>query len=237
MSNSVERKMFLGMEVRVVNKEYIVLKDMFNALGRVKSDGTWTDANDKLLKLLVDINKERDHELLAVTSKGKKHSREEQTVQCLKLDTVPIVLTQFRPINSNRRTAEENEEALNTWRRFMMFVDELLTSLGVHRYIITDKKSQKDCMEVLMDNDGNPMIANKQVNILMAKLIGVYDQGIKSISKDELKIYQNQTTIDLLMVREYALKKFVNAYEFTGSHKESYDMTERLVFKKYNINN
>ena len=30
------------MEVRVVNEEWIVLKDMFNALGRVKEDGIVT---------------------------------------------------------------------------------------------------------------------------------------------------------------------------------------------------
>ena len=35
MKNKVEIKEFLGMEVRVVNNEWIILKDMFNALGRL----------------------------------------------------------------------------------------------------------------------------------------------------------------------------------------------------------
>ena len=126
MSNNVERKMFLGMEVRVVNKEYIVLKDMFDALGRVKDDGGWNHEYVKLTIFLEEIGKmDHSQKLRVVVKRGQS-----EEVHCLKLDTVPIVLTQFKPTKSNRRTAEENEEALNTWRRFMMFVDELLTSLG-----------------------------------------------------------------------------------------------------------
>ena len=97
-------KKFLGKDVRVIEvgtKEYIALKDMFDVLGRVKEDGTWTDSKNKTLEFLADIDKLCDHEELVVTSKSKKSkSRETQSVDCLLLDTVPIVLTQFRPINS-----------------------------------------------------------------------------------------------------------------------------------------
>ena len=54
--NKVEIKNFLGSEVRVVNNEYMVLKDMFEALGRVKEDGTWTDEKNKMDKFLDGIN-------------------------------------------------------------------------------------------------------------------------------------------------------------------------------------
>lgn len=235
MANKVERKVFLGMDVRVVNGEWIVLKDMFDALGRVKSDGTWTDSKVRLVKFLNDINKETDHEELVVTSKGKKHSREEQTVECLKLETVPIVLTQFRPINSNKRTAEENKKALNKWREFMRFVDELLTELEVYKFIITDKERQKNITNILVEYGGVPMIANNQTNIIMAKLIGVYDKGIGKITKEELKIYQPQTTVDLLEVRSFVFSEFVNAYKFTESHKDSADMVLKLAKRKYNL--
>lgn len=39
-------KDFLGESVRVVQvglKEYVILKDVFSALGRVRADGTWTN--------------------------------------------------------------------------------------------------------------------------------------------------------------------------------------------------
>lgn len=55
--NKVEKKVHLGMEVRVVNNEYIILRDMFEALGRVREDGTWTDERKKLEIFLEDIGK------------------------------------------------------------------------------------------------------------------------------------------------------------------------------------
>ena len=226
------------MEVRVVNEEWIVLKDMFNALGRVKENGGWTNSKDTLKKFLIDIDKECDYQLLVVTSKTKNiKSRDMQEVDCLKLETVPIILTQFRPINSNKRSKEQNEEALNTWRKFMKFIDNLLIELEVHKFIITDKEVQKDETERLVEADGKPLLFNNQVNIIMAKLIGVYDKGIKKLSKDELKVYQPQTVVDLLEVREYVSDKFVNAFEFTHSHKESAEMAEKLARIKYSNTN
>ena len=55
--NNVKIKKFLGMEVRIVNEEYIVLKDVFSALGRLdnKNQIVSTDRN-KLKEFLIDIN-------------------------------------------------------------------------------------------------------------------------------------------------------------------------------------
>lgn len=229
MSNKVEKKWFMGMEVRVVNDEYIVLKDMFSALGRVKDDGTWTNEKNKMAKFLEDVGKTTDHQLLVVTSKGKKQSRETQEFDCMRLETVPIVLTQFRPTNSNKRSSDENELALKTWREFMMFVDDILTSLEVHKYIVTDKKVQLDHHALISELGGKPVVENQMVNQIMAQLIGI--DG--SVKKEELRLYQNQTTIDLLEVRDYIMTKFENAYEFTGSHSQAKDMTLKLALKKY----
>lgn len=229
MKNKVEIKKFLGVEVRVLNEEYIVLKDMFNALGRLRENGGWTDEKGKLIEFLELINRKSDYETLVVTSKGKKQSRTEQELECLKIDAVPICLTQFKP------TARKGEEALNLWKQFMMFVDGILSSLDLYRYIIVDKENQKSHIEKIEDNGGKAIITNQQVNIIMAKLVGVYDQGIKSLKKDELKIYQSQTTIDLLEVREFILDKFTNAFEFTCSHKESAEMAYKLAKRKFNI--
>ncbi|WP_195515432.1 hypothetical protein [Paraclostridium bifermentans] len=230
MVNKIENKKFLGMEVRVVNQEYIVLKDMFNALGRLSDKGQiQTAERNKLKEFLNDINRETASKSFTISSKGKKHSKEEQDVECLRLDAVPIVLTQFKP------TKAKGEEALNIWRDFMKFVDGLLSSLEVYKYIVTDKEKQKSHMQILIDEGGKTVVANQQVNIIMAKLIGVYDKGIKTLKKDELKIYQDQTTIDLLEVREFVMSKFVNAYEFTNSHKTAGEMALKLAIKKYNL--
>ena len=228
--NNVKIKKFLGMEVRIVNEEYIVLKDVFSALGRLdnKNQIVSTDRN-KLKEFLIDINKLCDSKTFTITSKSKKSkSRDYQEVDCLNISTIPIVLTQFKP------TKAKGEQALDIWRKFMIFVNDLLESLEVYKYIIIDKDKQKTNTEILIDNGGKPMIANKMTNQIMAELIGVYPD-IKEIKKDELKIYQDQTTIDLLEVRDFVYTKFINAYEFTGSHKDSKQMVLKLSKRKYGI--
>ena len=228
--NNVKIKKFLGMEVRIVNEEYIVLKDVFSALGRLdnKNQIVSTDRN-KLKEFLIDINKLCDSKTFTITSKSKKSkSRDYQEVDCLNISTIPIVLTQFKP------TKAKGEQALDIWRKFMIFVNDLLESLEVYKYIIIDKDKQKTNTEILIDNGGKPMIANKMTNQIMAELIGIYPD-IKEIKKDELKIYQDQTTIDLLEVRDFVYTKFINAYEFTGSHKDSKQMALNLSKRKYGI--
>lgn len=56
-------KKFLGKDVRVVqvgSKEYIILKDMFNILGRVKTNGDWNNEKNKLREFLKEIKREED---------------------------------------------------------------------------------------------------------------------------------------------------------------------------------
>jgi len=238
MKNKEEVKKFLGVEVRVINGEYIVIQDIFLALDRLSDKGQIqsTDRN-KLSRFLEDINRKSDSKIFTITSKGKKQSRTEQELECLRLDAIPIVLTQFKPNEKINKETNEllNKDKINKWKQFMIFVDDILSSLDLYRYIIVDKESQKSHIEKIEDNGGKAIITNQQVNIIMAKLVGVYDQGIKSLKKDELKIYQSQTIIDLLEVREFVLEKFTNAFEFTCSHKESAEMAYKLAKRKFNI--
>ena len=46
------------------------------------------------------------------------------------------------------------------------------------------------------------------------------ENELKIIVEKQLKIYQNQTTIDLLEVRDFVYTKFINAYEFRKLEKE-----------------
>ena len=230
-------KKFLGYDVRVIQvdkrKEYIICKDMFDVLGLVKDDGTWTNPKNKMFDFLELINKTHAHQKLVGMLKehGTKRKYVKREVDCLNIETVPTVLTQFKPINSNRRTKEQNKEVLNKWARFMEFVDMLLKYHECHKYIIDDKERYKITMKEIKDNGGKPPIANKMVNKIMGKLITNDDNF--SISKDELKIYQPQITIDLLEVRNFVMEKFSTLYAFTNSHKESYDGTLKLAKKKY----
>ena len=228
VKNKIEIKKFLGMEVRVVNNEYIVLKDMLGALGRLESDGKLSTAHIRKTKEFIEKINLSEGKSFTLTSKGKKKSKESQEFFCVKLEIVPILLTQFEP------SKRVGDEALKIWTDFMKFVNDLLVSLEVYKFIVVDKELHKEDMSTLKDAGGNCMISQKQVNGIMAELIGV-TPGIKSITKDELKIYQGQTTIDLLEVREFVMKKFINAFEFTGSHKTARAMATKLCKKKFDL--
>lgn len=221
-------KKFLGYDVRVVQvdkrKEYIICKDMFDVLELVSEDGSWTRPRQKMVEFLNDLNKIEDVQSLHVLVKQGK-IKTKQVVDCLNIERVPIILTQFKP------TKRRREEVLKRWVEFMKFVDMLLEYHECHKYIIDDKEKQKLAIKEITNNGGSAIITNQMVNRIMGKLIT--DDDNFSISKDELKIYQPQTTIDLLEVRNFAMDKFSTLYAFTNSHKESYDGTLKLARKKY----
>lgn len=225
--NKVEIKNFLGSEVRVVNNEYIVLKDMFNALGRVKEDGTWTSERKKMINFLEGIEKLTDNETLVVTSKRKKKSREYQEVECLKIETVPVVLTQFKPTN------RKGKEAIDKWFEFMKFVNELLVSVKAHNFIIEDTELEKIDRDRLHRLGGSPMKMATMVNYAMGVIIS--GEKIK-ISKPDLKSYQNQITIDLLEARRYWIEEFIRAYKITKSHSESNRLALEFTLEHYGLN-
>lgn len=221
-------KKFLGYDVRVIQvnkrKEYIICKDMFDVLGLVDEDGTWTRPKNKMLKFLDGIGERESLKTLqALLKQGKAKVTKE--VDCINIEIAPIVLTQFQP------TKRRGEEVLKRWYEFMKFVNELLEYHNLHKYIINDKEKQKLVIKEITNNGGNAIITNQMVNKIMGKLIT--DDDNFSISKDNLKIYQPQITIDLLEVRNFIIDKFATFYAFTESHKESYNATLKLAKKKY----
>ena len=225
-------KNFMGVaDVRVIEvgrDEYVVCKDMFDALGLVRGDGTWTNPREKMLDFLEVVNKTPDHQTFGVRFKDKQSPKGQvREVECLNIETAPLVITQFKP------TARRGKEALDRWVEFMNFVDSLLKYHECHKFIFLDKDHQKSAIEEITEAGGKPVIVNQQVNRIMGKLILGEDSF--PITKDELKIYQPQVTIDLLSVREFVLDKFKNAYEFTNSHKEAYEMALKLAQRKYHF--
>ena len=126
-------KEFLKQDVRVIKvdtyHEYIVCKDMFNVLGLVSSDGSWTRPKQKMLEFLEGIDGKEDVQSLHVLVKQGK-IKTKQTVDCLNIETVPVVLTQFQP------TKRRGEKALEIWFEFMKFVKVLLETHEVNKYII-----------------------------------------------------------------------------------------------------
>lgn len=224
--NKVEIKNFLGSEVRIINNEYMVLKDMFEALGRVKEDGTWTDEKNKMDKFLDGINQKEYHETLVVLVKQGR-AKVEKEIECLKLEVVPVVLTQFKPTN------RKGKEAIDKWFEFMKFVNELLVSAKAHKFIIEDTELEKIDRDRLHKLGGKPMIMAGMANTAM----GIIITGEKiKIGKDDLKSYQNQITIDLLEARRYWIEEFIRAYKITKSHGESNRLALEFTLEHYGLN-
>lgn len=223
--NKVEIKNFLGSEVRIINNEYMVLKDMFEALGRVKEDGTWTDEKNKMDKFLDGINQKEYHETLVVLVKQGR-AKVEKEIECLKLEVVPVVLTQFKPTN------RKGKEAIDKWFEFMKFVNELLVSAKAHKFIIEDTELEKIDRDRLHKLGGKPMIMAGMANTAM----GIIITGEKiKIGKDDLKSYQNQITIDLLECRRYFINEFINAYKILKSHSKANKYALQFVMEHYGI--
>ena len=224
--NKVEIKNFLGSEVRVVNNEYMVLKDMFEALGRVKEDGTWTDEKNKMDKFLDGINQKEFHETLVVLVKQGR-AKVEKEIECLKLEVVPVVLTQFKPTN------RKGKEAIDKWFEFMKFVNELLVSAKAHKFIIEDTELEKIDRDRLHKLGGKPMIMAGMANTAM----GIIITGEKiKIGKDDLKSYQNQITIDLLECRRYFIEEFIRAYKITKAHGQANRLALEFTLEHYGLN-
>lgn len=226
MNNKVEKKRFLGMDVRVINEEYLPIKDIFLALNRLDSNGKITTRDRDKVKKFVDYGLISGSTKCTLTSKGKSKSRTTQDLECIYIKDLPMILTQFEP---SEKKDGSNKEQINNWIEFMKFVNDILVSLEVHKYIVTDKQKQLDHHELIVELGGKPVVENKMVNVIMAELIGI--DG--SIKKDELRTYQNQTTVDLLEVRDYVMNKFEQAYEIEESHSKAKEIAKRLAFKKY----
>jgi len=224
-------KKFLGYDVRVINvdkrKEYIICKDVFDILGLTDKDGKWNKPKKKMLDFLDGIGENDGWKTFPLMLKehGTKRKYVKREVDCLNIEIVPIVLTQFQP------TKRRGEDALNRWFDFMKFVNVLLEYHECHKYIIDDKERYKITMKEITDNGGIPQRVNVMIAEIMGKLITGEDNF--PIKKDELKIYQPQTTIDLLEVRNFVLDKFSTCYALTGHHDKARDLTLKLAQKKY----
>lgn len=173
-------KEFLKQDVRVIKvdayHEYIVCKDMFDALGLVKENGDWNDAKKKMLEFLELMDSKADSESLGVRVKDKQSKKYQvREVECLNIEIVPLVLTQFKP------TKRRGEKALEIWSDFMKFVKVLLETHSANKYIIKTKKTQTEMQDELYNDGGDPMFMNIHVNKIMGVILQMEDG--KSVKK------------------------------------------------------
>ena len=238
---------FLGEDVRIVDygyhKRFMVKKDMFKALGKLKTNGDIIDNDNIKYKELIDdleleegidyINKLMIKVKISDPLKkgGTSKARNTQQVDLINIVQVPIMLTQFKPT----KKAQNYKEKISTWRKFMQFVNSILQDYHMEDYIIEDKEEWKKDTLLFNGDEKVAMIANRQTNINMAKILGVYNQGIKYINKNELKKYNSQTTMDLLAIRQELYHEYSSLYSIFESKKIAMVGSLNKIIKKYKL--
>ena len=207
---------------------------MFKALGKLDRNNQIDHRDrDKLNQFLEDIDRKLDRESFRIDfgkkkGEGRKSNGSIQDVDCLNIEVLPIVLTQFRP------TARKGKEALDKWCKFMKWVNKLLIEHEAYKMIVKDKEHQKDLQRMFSEDGGKAVVMNNQVCGIMAELVGVYPD-IKKLTKEDLKIYQNQTTIDLLEVRQWCLEKYEEYFVVTNSNAKARETCIKMARRKYNL--
>ena len=238
---------FLGEDVRIVDygyhKRFMVKKDMFKALGKLKTNGDIIDNDNIKYKELIDdleleegidyINKLMIKVKISDPLKkgGTSKARNTQQVDLINIVQVPIMLTQFKPT----KKAKDYDNKLKIWRDFMKFINSILQDYHMEDYIIEDKEEWKRDTLLFNGDEKGAMIANRQTNINMAKILGVYDQGIKYINKNELKKYNSQTTMDLLAIRQELYHEYSSLYSIFESKKIAMVGSLNKIIKKYKL--
>lgn len=238
---------FLGEDVRIVDygyhKRFMVVKDMFKTLGKLTSENKISsDDRNKYKELVNDLELEegKDYiskQIIKVKTCGERktsptsRARNNQEVALLNIEQVPIMLTQFKPT----KKAKDYDNKLKIWRDFMKFVNSILQDYHMEDYIIEDKEEWKRDTLLFNGDEKVAMIANRQTNINMAKILGVYDQGIKYINKNELKKYNSQTTMDLLAIRQELYHEYSSLYSIFESKKIAMVGSLNKIIKKYKL--
>ena len=238
---------FLEEDVRIVDygyhKRFMVKKDMFKALGKLKTNGDIIDNdNIKYKELIDDLELEEGKDYInklmikvkisdPLKKGGTSKARNTQQVDLINIVQVPIMLTQFKPT----KKAKDYDNKLKIWRDFMKFVNSILQDYHMEDYIIEDKEEWKRDTLLFNGDEKVAMIANRQTNINMAKILGVYDQGIKYINKNELKKYNSQTTMDLLAIRQELYHEYSSLYSIFESKKIAMVGSLNKIIKKYKL--
>ena len=133
-------KYFLGEPVRVIevnNVEYLICKDMFSVLGRVRADGTWDDAKKKLFNFTKPLTTICDPEIFGVTCRTDKlKSRDTQEVLCIRLEDAPIIASQYRP-------PQTKPLVLQKWNDFIDWLNILIKENSESNPVVKDKNMEK----------------------------------------------------------------------------------------------
>ena len=273
--NKVENKMFLGMEVRVVNNEYID-KNEFVYIIVFDSNkfkiGATRDFNKRLsyykpykymIKDIVAIKTNRcfeyEWEILKILKRcgcqayhgqewfhGEINAEEfidifnniellndneknNKGVQIMEYSKEEIVmgLNLLFP-NKKRLEFEYILEIIKAYNKTYNHRDNITKFIDFYKELDESKKIR--IVNVLIISNVTPDELFRRINVLMDMSSNKFIFGSVLFLEKFLSDFPN------LEVREFVMQKFINAFEFTGSHKQAGEMALKLALKKYDLN-
>lgn len=211
-------KYFLGEPVRVIevnNVEYLICKDMFSVLGRVRADGDWDNARQKLFNFTKPSRTIADPTILGVGQTDSLGRPNYQEVLCIRLEDATIIASQYRP-------PQTKPLVLQKWYDFIDWLNILIKENSESNPIVKDKN-----MEKLV----KPMSATefaKQIGLTTSKLTQKLEAlgMIKFSSRDILSYVDN----------EYLVKRGKKQYQIKPDKiAELADILENYVVKNGTI--
>lgn len=228
MKNKVEIRNFFGTEVRVVNGEWLVVKDMFGALGRLREDdGSIHDKDLAKLRRYTDVLQLEVAPHIIPVDSTKKRARKFIEVNTIQINKAPSIVLLFEP-------KVKIGERYELWCEFLKFVNNLLVSYDINLFDLQDRKNQLTAQDRLTDDGGQVVIMNNMLAQMLAELCGVEGKILKGDIRNFMETNPS-IRLDLGLIYEEMREDFVNAYMFTQSHSKSKEMVMNKMNRKYKI--
>lgn len=270
MENKVERKIFLGMEVRVVNNEcdynhqggvylikftgdkmkigvtnnintrlssYKPYRWLINEIWLFKTDFAFEVEQELLNKVKLDLFYGK--EWLVGDIEGKDfvnmckeiygNINKDRVVAEARLEFSENDILEGIGLLFPKRKREEFDFVIDTIYTTLMYAKTMNSNLNkfIDFYKNTSKKNKDLICNVLIINGCSVEKIIEMIDIYFGE--GVYILGRALYINSLLSNFKEAE------VRDFVLGKFINAFEFTNSHKLAGEMALNLAKKRYNI--
>lgn len=119
-----------------VQNRWIPIQHFFKCLNRLTSKGQVETTDRNTLKEFItqDLNMRIDSESFTINTDNTGVGRHTQQMECIRLDVLALVVTQFKP------SKRKGNAALLIWRTYMQWLNSLLNQVNAVELLVRDEK-------------------------------------------------------------------------------------------------
>lgn len=119
-----------------VQNRWIPIQHFFKCLNRLDKDNdVVTPDKNKLIDFIdVDLDMAIARKTFTVNTNNTGVGRHTQNMDCIRLDVLALVVTQFKP------SKRKGDAALLIWRTYMQWLNNLLNQVGAVELLVRDEK-------------------------------------------------------------------------------------------------